>query len=184
MIVPGERGGYVVGIDTETGDHVPLAALPLAYGTMEGAGWSGDGLTFRWAYFRSPEQGQATLAFGDDGRGTVTFAFSGDEPEQGSTVAGAMAIVGRDGEAIHTIYAMAHVSGEAAVQGRLSHRSAAPVDLPARRWAEVTGFTVFTMKYYAIQELGRDEIAAAMRRAVHRVTQGTGSEQWLGWAGG
>lgn len=178
MIVPAEDapGGYVVGVEADLGDRVPLSSLPPAFQNLADPVWR-DGLVFRWRYFRSNERGEALLAQDDTGRPTLAFAFSGDRLADGDTVAAAFALTDRDGNALHTAFAAATVRDGAFAGGTGRERIDLALDFEPARWGEVGGFTMFTMKYYAIQALAPDEIAVAMRRAVERDITG-GGEQW------
>lgn len=180
MVVPDEEGDgrYVVVIETASGEHVPLDLLPPGYRQLGGPAWAGEGLTFRWRYFRSPEQGRAVLVFDEDDRAVMEFAFSGDELADGDTIAAAAALVDGDGRAIATIYAWAQVEGGRFANGDTVSTLHAPIGIAPDGWDDVAGFTFFTMKYYAIQNLDEAGVAVAMRRAVHRVTAGTGTEKW------
>ncbi|TYR30508.1 hypothetical protein FY036_17485 [Mesorhizobium microcysteis] len=180
MLVPDEagHGRYVVVIETASGDHVPLDLLPPGFRQLGGPAWAGEGLTFRWRYFRSPEQGRAVVVFDEDDRAVMEFAFSGDELADGDTIAAAAALVDGEGRAITTIYASARVKGRHFENGETASTLHAPIGIAPDGWDEVAGFTFFTMKYYAIQNLDEAGVAVAMRRAVHRVTAGTGTEEW------
>lgn len=180
MVVPeeGQGGRYFVVVDRASGDHVPLAALPAPYSRFGGPAWVGEGLVFRWRYFRSPERGSATLSLDGKGRAAIGFTFSGDVLTDGDTVAAAVVLVGREGEAIATIYAAGRVSGGRFEGGGPEYRASAQLHLTDEAREAVAGFTVLTMKYYALQELDDGAVKAAMRRAVARVTKGAGSERW------
>lgn len=181
MVAPDEEraGRYFVLIDRASGDHVPLDALPPPYSVFGGTAWTDQqGLTFRWRYFRSPERGSATLTIDEADGAAVSFGFSGDNLSEGDTVAAAVVFIGEQGEAVGTAYAAARVSGSRFAGGQSEYHATAPLPLTGVVREAITGFTVLTMKYYALQELDGDAVAAAMRRAVARVTGGDGFERW------
>lgn len=180
VVVPAENpAGFHVVVEGDLGDHVPLSALPAPFDRFEPRHWGPAGLVLRWRYFRSTEEGQAVLS--DDGMDGVRieFAFAGRDLADGDTIAGAAVLLGKGGDALHTVYAHARVEGDAFPGGGAIAAAGATLSMPRESHALVTGLVLFNMKYYAIQRLEPDRLETAMRRAVHRVTGGAGTEQWI-----
>lgn len=179
MIVPSETapGGYVVGVEADLGDRVPIAALPTAFQNPADPVWQ-KGLSFQWRYFRSSESGTALVALDEAGKPTLAVEFAGDNLADGDTLGMAIGLTGTNGAALHMVYVAAVVDGVTFHPGSPRHRVRATIDFEPARWGEVDGFVVFTMKYYALQKLDPAGVAAAMRRAVRREA-GASSEQWL-----
>ena len=179
MVVPEEDDprSHIVIIETELGDHVPLAALPEPHDALPPPAPAGR-LSFWWAYFRSTEEGRAQLTFAEDGLATMAFEFTGPDLVDGDTLGAAAVLVDDRGRALHSFYAVARVEGDVFEGGGDTHRISLALNRSTGWWRKVAGYTFFNMKYYAMQDLDREGVRAAMRRAVGRVTDFAGAEQW------
>ena len=163
----------IVEIERSFGETVPLKALPPPFDTILQEEQGPDRLSFRWRY--GPQaQGMAFVRVDGEGDGAVTFEFAADRALEGERFGGAVVLVDRNGRALHSFYARADPTADQQAGDRLS----ATIELsrPPSWWRHVDGLTVFFMTYHPLQKLDGDEAWAAMRTAVHRLTDGQGGE--------
>lgn len=168
MIVPVEEDPdrIIVEIERSYGDRVPLRTLPPPYNhivqTMQGP----KGLSFRWQYFRSSEQGLFYIHVGDDGVGSAHFEFAGSRLADGDTLGAAAVLVDARGRPMHAFLAKADVEGDRFAGGDNFRRFAIELERPPEWWGAVDALVMFNMKYYAMHRPPGEAVWDAMRRAV------------------
>ena len=180
LIVPGEEaaGSYIVVIEGDLGDHVPLKALPPPHNALPVQTAPEQRLWFWWTYFRSTEEGRASFSFDERGSARFVFEFAGPDLSDGDTLGAAAVLVDGEGRALHSLLARAKVEGSAFAGGGATHRISLDLDRDAAWWGRVAGYTFLNMKYYRIQELDEAGVRRAMLRALERVRKGEGAVQW------
>jgi hypothetical protein len=176
-IVPAEddTGRIFVHVERDYGDLVPLSALPPPYNQIVQTAQGPDGLTFRWRYFRSDEDGLFYIRVDEDGAGTATFGFHDPEPAAGDRLGVAAVLVDRQGQAMHAILVRADVPGGEGTG--LSFEAEVALDRAPEWWREVDAIAFLMMKYYQQQAPSDEGVWEAMQRAVARFTDGRGTSE-------
>jgi hypothetical protein len=178
-IVPAddETGRVFVVIERPYGDVVPLRLLPRPHDRILPTARGEDALVFRWRYWPSRDEGRGHLDVSASGEATMHFAFTARRPRAGDTLAAAAVLTGADGRALHTLFARARLSGESAEAGPERRTVALRFERRPEWWEKVEAITFFNMSYPAERGFDDEGVWTAMRRAVHRLTRGEGSEQ-------
>lgn len=172
-----ETGRVFVVIERPYGDVVPLRLLPRPYHRLFPGAGGADALVFRWRYWPSRDEGRGHLDISESGEATMHFAFMARRPRAGDTLAAAAVLSGADGRALHTLFARARMSGESVEAGPEQRSVALRFERRPEWWEKVEAITFFNMTYPAERGFDDDGVWRAMRRAVHRLTRGEGTEQ-------
>jgi hypothetical protein len=167
---------YVI-VERDYGDLVPLSALPPPFHTIVQMQQGPDALSFRWRYFRSDEDGVFFIRVDEDGAGTASFGFNDPQPVAGDRLGAAVVLVGRDGQAMHSMLVRANVRHDAGGTPRQSHAAQVALDREPHWWREVDALAFLTMKYYEQQAPDDEGVWRAMERAVQRFTEGEGTSE-------
>jgi hypothetical protein len=168
----------IVVIDRDYGDVVPLRALPPPYGRIVQSIQGPDGLSFRWRYYRSSEEGMYYMHVRPGGSGSAHFEFYGPELAEGDVLGAAAVLVDGEGAPMHTFLARADVTAQGAFSGGGQfHHVRMDLDRPHEWWERVEAIAFFTMKYYSQQRPADDGVWQAMENAVQRLTVGQGGKQ-------
>ncbi|MDQ6436427.1 hypothetical protein RB623_20445 [Mesorhizobium sp. LHD-90] len=164
---------WIVEVEKPYGDVVPLRLLPLAIDRAAGRPGRQPPLTFRWRYDREAE-GSAFFILDESGRGSLQFEFLAREPIDGQRLGAAAVLMKADGAPLQTVFALSDAMDVASG----AQRQRIPL---IGRWAdgsqEVDAIAFFSMRYYPQQELGEEEVWAAMRRAVGNFAHWRGTAQ-------
>jgi hypothetical protein len=161
-------------IERPYGERIDFDWLPDPH--RSAGGGAAGGPRFRWAYGRLAE-GRVSISIDEEGRGVVAFDFIAHTELAGERFGAAMAFVGADDTALHTIYALADSRGNGFRRPGERMRIPVAIERPPGWWEKVAGLVFFSMTYHPQQELDDAGIKKAMRRAVHRITKGRGSEE-------
>jgi uncharacterized membrane protein len=178
-IVPAddETGRIFVHVERDYGDLVPLSALPPPFNQIVQTAQGPDGLTFRWRYFRSDEDGVFYIRVDEDGVGTATFGFNDPEPAAGDRLGAAAVFVDRQGHAMHAMLVRADVMAGQDDAAAQSFEAEVAVDRAPDWWREVDAIAFLMMKYYEQQAPSDEGVWEAMQRAVVRFTEGRGTSE-------
>lgn len=178
-IVPAddETGRVFVVIERPYGDVVPFRLLPKPFDRVVQTLQGPETLSFRWRYPPSLDEGRGHIQVEADGRGTMRFHFTARQPRAGDTLAAAAVLIDGEGRALHSFLARATLTGAAAEAGPERHAVALRLERAPEWWERVDAIAFFNMTYHVERDLDEADIWTAMRRAVHRLTMGEGSEQ-------
>lgn len=178
-IVPAddETGRIFVVIERSYGDLVPFRLLHRPFDRVVQTRQGPDALSFRWRYLPDDGEGSAHIHVVPDGRGTMHFRFTARQPRAGDTLAAAAVLIDGEGRALHSFYARAAMTGGASEAGPERRAVALELERPPEWWERVDAIAFFNMSYLAERDLDEAAIWTAMRRAVHRLTMGVGTEQ-------
>jgi hypothetical protein len=167
---------WVVEIEQPYGDLVKLSQLPQPAGALVQTEELAQPIFYRWRYDRQAE-GLAFIAVDRRGHGRAGFEFILRQPIEGQRLGAAAVLVGKDGEAKHSIYVLANTVGGTFPGGARHRHISLSIERAPAWWADVEAIAFFNMRYYPQQKLGDAEAWEAMQRAVSNVRKGQGTEQ-------
>lgn len=179
IIVPADdqSGRIHVHVERDYGDVVPLEALPPPFNQIVQTAQGPEGLIFRWRYFRSDEDGLFFIRVDEDGAGTASFGFNDPDPVPGDRLGAAVVLVGRDGQAMHSMLVRANVEHDAGGSPRQGYAAQVALDREPQWWQEIDALAFLVMKYYQQQAPDDEGVWRAMERAVLRFTEGKGTSE-------
>ncbi|MGE0282534.1 MAG: hypothetical protein AB7P20_18250 [Rhizobiaceae bacterium] len=168
----------IVEIERPFGEFVPFSALPPPYNTALQEHQGPDALSYRWRYDpHDPRpQGMAYLRVDAAGDGVVIFDFAVERLLPGECFGAAVVLVDRSGRALYSFYARTEPPSDNS-DARTGQLARLKLSRQPDWWQGIDGMTLLFMRYYPIQGLDDEQVWAAMRKAVHRITKGQGEEQ-------